>query len=371
MRILILSYELPPLGGGGGLVCYNLSKELAKLGHTVDVVTMGFKGIPRNDFSEGMRIHRVRCLRRRKEICKTHEMLTFVLAAIPITMKLIRNNKYEVNHTHFIFPTGLISYILRKFRKLPFVITCHGSDVPGHNPERFRLEHRLLKPFWERIVHAAEYVVAPSSSLKSLIEQNMQTENLKVIPNGFNYNSYRLRKKEKKILVVSRFFRFKGIQHFLQAIKGLDMDYKINIVGDGPYKDRLLEQAAGVSSNLSFLGWLEQDSRQLKELYETSSIFVFPSEAENFPTVLLEAMSAGMAIVTTNGTGCAEVVGDTALLVKPKSVQEIRAAIVKLLESPELRSDLGTKARERVKTKFAWESIAQKYVQLYQEAITG
>jgi glycosyltransferase involved in cell wall biosynthesis len=72
-RILVLNYEFPPLGGGASPVSYEIAKEYAKKGHQVDVVTMGFKGLPKEEKKEGMRIFRVPCIRLKKEICHPWE----------------------------------------------------------------------------------------------------------------------------------------------------------------------------------------------------------------------------------------------------------------------------------------------------------
>jgi glycosyltransferase involved in cell wall biosynthesis len=95
-------------------------------------------------------------------------------------------------------------------------------------------------------------------------------------------------------------------------------------------------------------------------------IFVLPSESENFPIVLLEAMAAGLAIITTRGTGCAEVVGEAALLVPPKDVAALRAALCRLLCEPALRAALGAAARRRLTENFGWPVVAREHVALYQ-----
>ena len=99
------------------------------------------------------------------------------------------------------------------------------------------------------------------------------------------------------------------------------------------------------------------------------SIFVFVSESENFPIVLLEAMAAGLAIITTDNTGCAEVVGDAALLVPSKDPSAIRNALLQLIENPVLCQELGQAARKRVEEKFSWEYAAKRHTNLYKEVI--
>ena len=158
----MLNYEFPPLGGGASPVCYGLSKELVKLGYGVDVITMGFKGLKKYEVVDGINVYRVPCLRSKKEICHTYEMLTYVVSAIPKALQLIRQKKYDINHTHFIIPTGVVSYILKKLTCLRYIITSHGSDVQGYNPDRFKLQHKLIKPLWTRIVANADVIVSPS-----------------------------------------------------------------------------------------------------------------------------------------------------------------------------------------------------------------
>ncbi len=96
-------------------------------------------------------------------------------------------------------------------------------------------------------------------------------------------------------------------------------------------------------------------------------MFVFPSEVENFPVVLLEAMSAGLAIITTRGTGCEEVVGRAALLVTPRDSDAIWSAIRRLANDPDLAGTLGTAARKRLVAHFSWQTVAERYHDLYRQ----
>jgi glycosyltransferase involved in cell wall biosynthesis len=368
MKVLMLSYEFPPLGGGGAKVVYGLTKEMSRLGHEVDVVTMRFKNLPIHEKLNNANIYRVRCLRTRESICSTPEMVSYALSAIPFVLRLVTSRHYDINHTHFIFPDGLVSYLLKKITNLPYVITAHGSDVPNYNPDRFRIEHKILSPIWRKVVADADHLVCLSETLKSLVDKHYSGDNISVIPNGIDITLFQpIKKKRKRILIVSRMFERKGIQYFLKALDGLELDHEVNIVGDGPYLQTLKRMVDGQSKKIKFWGWLEHNSSELKALYETSSIFVFPSESENFPIVLLEAMAAGLAIITTKNTGCEEVVGDCAILVERKSPLSIKKALQSLLNDPDRCSKLGQHARKRLEDNFDWNKIAMKYVDLYQD----
>jgi len=366
MKVLMLSYEFPPLGGGGAKVVYGLTKEIARLGHEIDIVTMGFRGLPRHEMINGTNIYRVPCLRTSESICSTPEMVSYALSAIPMVLRLIKSKHYDINHTHFIFPDGLVSYLLKKITKLPYIITAHGSDVPGYNPDRFRIEHKILSPLWKKIVNDADQLVCLSEALKSLVNKHYSGDKISVIPNGIDIDRFQpIKNKQKRILIVSRMFERKGIQYFLKALEGLELAHGINIVGDGPYLQTLKQMVDGQSKKIKFWGWLPNTSRELKDLYETSSIFVFPSESENFPMVLLEAMAAGLAIITTKNTGCEEVVGDSALLVEPRSPIATTEALEKLVDNPDFSRELGEAARRRLEENFTWNVVASKYIDIY------
>jgi glycosyltransferase involved in cell wall biosynthesis len=369
VRILTLNYEFPPIGGGGSPVSYELGRELVAQGHEVDVVTMGFNGLPAHEVVDGMELYRVPCLRKRREVCKTHEMASFVLAALPKVARLAASRRYDVNHTHFIVPTGLLAGLLKAWSGLPFVVTVHGSDVPGYNPDRFGLEHRLLGPMWKWILNAADQVISPSQFLRNLVHRRSPDQPVSIIPNGFRYERFRAdRPKDRRILLVSRMLPRKGVQYLLAALPKLDLGrFEVDIVGDGPYLPTLKQMAAELRLPVRFWGWLDNESAELRSLYERSSIFVFTSEAENFPTVLLEAMAAGQAIVTCNGTGCPEVVGAAALLVPARRPDRLAEALSRLVQDNELRDQLGRQARIRVEQEFGWQGIARRHIDLYRQ----
>ncbi|MGE5861506.1 MAG: glycosyltransferase family 4 protein [Ignavibacteria bacterium] len=363
-----MCYEYPPIGGGGAKVVYGLSQSLIKQGHQVDIVTMRYKDLPLFEELENLRIFRIKCLRLKKSICTWPEMVSYIFLALPRIIKLLRQNSYDINHTHFIYPDGILAYLVKKIFRKPYIITAHGSDIPGYNPDRFTLMHKFIKPLGKIIMNNSQRVIVPSETLEKLIKKISPKIGSIIIPNGINLNKFSANgNRQRKILVVSRLFERKGIQYLLQALTGLKHDFEVNIVGDGPYLANLKKLSCERNLHVNFLGYIENNSKELQNLYETSMIFVFTSEAENFPVVLLEAMIAGLAIITTNDTGCAEVVGESAVLVGSKNSLAIRESLEKLIENPQLCAELGRAARKRVEEYFGWDSISGKHISLYSQ----
>jgi glycosyltransferase involved in cell wall biosynthesis len=373
MKILMLCYEFPPLGGGGSRVVHGLSKELARQGQQVDLVTMGFRGLPGVEQFNGLRVYRVSNLRIATYKCTVPEAACHLVLAVHKAKQLARRENYDVVHSHFILPDGLIAWLLNKQFHLDYVITAHGSDVPGYNPHRLKLAHKVVTPIWMRITQDAMQVVCPSRILQDLVIKHNGFARTVVIPYGFSATRFEIDgKRQKRILVVTRMLKRKGVQYLLEAVKGLALDHEIHIVGDGPYLPVLKRLANQTKTYIKFWGWLDNFSPELKQLFETSRIFVLTSEAENFPVALMEAMAAGLAIITTRDTGCAEVVGETAILVRAKEVNELRDALLRLTSDNNLCLRLGTGARHRIKEQFSWDAVAKQYMNLYvKQAVTS
>jgi glycosyltransferase involved in cell wall biosynthesis len=156
-------------------------------------------------------------------------------------------------------------------------------------------------------------------------------------------------------------FQRKGVQYVLQAAAKLNSDVEVHVVGDGPYLKRLKQLASELNLPVKFWGWLDNESDKLRELFETSSIFAFTSDQENFPVNLLEAMCAGNAIITTDSTGSGEVVGDCAMLVPPQDPDAIASAFNELLQHPDYANELGHRARTRLVSEFSWNAVANRY----------
>ncbi|MCG8369873.1 MAG: glycosyltransferase family 4 protein [Proteobacteria bacterium] len=370
MRILTLSYEFPPLGGGGSKVAHGLSAELVRGGHDVDIVTMGFRGVPKEETIDGARVHRVRCLRRALDVSHAHELASYMPGALSTASRLCRQNRYDLMHCHFIMPDGIVALRLRQRFGLPLVVTAHGSDVPGYNPDRFINMHRIISPAWRAIVRSIDTIVCPSKYLEDLLLKAEPRANTLTIPNGFDLDRFRAdRPKRNSILILTRMLERKGVQDVLHAIAGTDVDYELNIVGTGPFLDELVALDRKLDTNANFLGWLDNDSDELRQLIEESAIFAFPSHAENFPLVLLEAMAGGAAIITTDQTGCKEVVDSAAIRVPAADPQALRRAIESLARDPQRRRQLGREARRRVEEHFGWPTVAARYLSTYRDAI--
>jgi len=366
MNILMLNYEYPPLGGGSAPVTKSLAEELVRQGNDVDVVTMSYGQLRKEEVIGGVQVYRVPSIRKNRERCSIYEMLSYCISATAFLPRLLKEKEYDVNHTHFIVPTGIVSGILHK--KIPYIVTAHGSDVPGYNPDRFQVSSSLLKPFSRMVVERASCITSPSVFLKKEIVRNFGNHKIAVIPNGIEVSGHFTGAKKKKILTVSRLFERKGIQYVIEAMKDVE-GFEYCICGEGPYRTHLanLIERYDIGHKVKLKGYL--DTEQLHREYESAAIFILTSTSENFPVVLLEAMAAGCAVITSNNTGCVEVVGEAALFVEPRDVENIKQQLLTLINDSHLMNQLGKTGRNRVEKEFTWSKVAGKYMNLYKDVV--
>jgi glycosyltransferase involved in cell wall biosynthesis len=377
MRILTLSYEFPPIGGGGSGVVKGLAAELVRMGHEVDVVTMGFRGLPEEETVEGIRVRRVDCARRSESKCTAREALRYLLRARPVVRHLLRTRSYDLVHVHFIFPDGIIAWREVAPKGIPYLITAHGSDVPGYNPKKFfRFVHPFLKLPWRRVTGSAFEIVSPSETLAALIAAVGPGVPVRVIANGIDARRYRPVPKRDEILVATRLVERKGVQYLLEALAGSGIEWPVNVVGSGEYQAELERLNEKLGRPATMRGWISNESGEFRDLLERAAIYVLPSDFENFPVALLEAMAAGCAIVTTRGHGCEEVVDDAAALVttgasdRARCVQELRGALRELTADRARCAELGARARRRLEENFSWGAVAGRYVERYRAALS-
>jgi len=366
-RILVLNYEFPPLGGGASPVSYEIAERLSKTGDfDIDVVTMGYKDLPKyEEINSNFRIHRVKCLRSKKELCHPWEQATYLISAWFKCKELILKNKYDICHCHFMIPTGVLALKLKNKFGLEYIITSHGSDVPGHNTDRFKFLHKFTGPILRKICANSKIITTPSQFLKDLILKNINCKTIEkiiVIPNGSRDFLMEGIKKENIILSVGRIHEGKGFQYLIEAFKKINSDdWKLYLVGDGPYKKKLEKIAKG-NKNIILTGWIDNKGEKFIELINKAKVFSLLSAFESQGIVYLEAMSAGCSILASDINACKETVSDeVGYLVQRDNVNEVELKLRRLMDD-RIKLDLFMKnSRKRYEEKYNWDKIIEEY----------
>jgi glycosyltransferase involved in cell wall biosynthesis len=170
-----------------------------------------------------------------------------------------------------------------------------------------------------------------------------------------------------KILFLSRWVERKGIRFFMKAIPEILKKTDVHFVFAGPNKNNSIRIP---SKNCSFLGYVPQEN--LPCLYASCEIFLLPSLLENFPFVLLEAMSSGSAVISTNVGGIPEMIthNENGLLIRPKHTEDIVNSVTYLAENNKIRDEISKKARKTIEERFNWDKIALATYEYYKKILT-
>ncbi|HWL68316.1 MAG TPA: glycosyltransferase family 4 protein [Geminicoccus sp.] len=362
-KMLIVCHEYPPIGGGGATAVRILAEEQVRMGREVTVLTSGMRDLPARERQAGVEIVRTSCRRSARHYSTAAELATWIPGALLEGRRLLRARRFDAIHAHFIVPGAMVAVPLARGFGIPLTLTAHGSDVPGYNPDRFDMIHRLIRPLWRYLVNSADKVTLPSAHLSSLLRQ-AGGPNAVLVPNPFapQPGIPTRAKVPHRILVATRLVPRKGVQDLIAAVAGMTEPVELIVAGDGPHAPQLRQQAEELNCPVDFRGFLPRET--LAELYASSAIFVLPSSHENFPMVLLEAMGAGCAVVTTTAPGCREVVGEAGICVPAGDVEALRAQLVRLVRDPALAREYGQRGEQRV-TQFAPDLVAEAFDRVY------
>lgn len=370
MKILMLNYEFPPLGGGAGNANYYLLKEFAKEKNLqIDLVTSSVDTVKTEQFSKNITIHYLDIGKGNKNIHyqTNKDLLTYTLKAFFYSKKLIRQHDNNFVHAWFGIPGGLIAMLLNK----PYLVALRGSDVPFYNP-RFKWLDKLLFTHISRLVwKRAKEVVANSHGLKELALKTAPQQEIKVIYNGVDLKEFKPANNKKecktlRIICVARLIERKGIKYLLQALGELkDKDFKLKIIGDGNQKESLenLARELEISNKVSFSGAVKHTD--IVKYYQQSDLFVLPSLSEGMSNTVLEAMACGLPIIITDVGGARELVDEkNGIIAQPASVEELKKAIVKYMDDIELLAKHSESSRVKAE-ELSWSLVGKRYTRFY------
>ncbi|MFL5401795.1 MAG: glycosyltransferase family 4 protein [Gemmatimonadales bacterium] len=384
MRILVLNYEYPPLGGGAGIATAALAHGLVERGVSVDVVTAGvahdserrMSARAGEELSEnGFKLYRVRSRRTGVHEAGMFGAASYLVSALPLARRLLRDHQYDAVHIFFSLPTGALLPFLN-LKGVPVLVSLRGSDVPGYDSHHtgMQLAHRLLAPLTRWIWRRADRVVAVCESLGQLTQHTCPGLRYAVVPNGVDLKLFyppqtESRGRRVRCLAVARLIERKGLGDLIRAFALLERGrYELEIVGDGPDGGVLRDLAArlGVDQEIRFLGSLDRAS--VAERYRQADLFTLPSTAEAFGNVFAEALASGLPIVGSAVGGIPDLVehGINGLLVPPHDPPSLARAIAYLAEDRELCSAMSRRNREKAETSLQWSHATQRYLAMYE-----
>jgi glycosyltransferase involved in cell wall biosynthesis len=375
VRLLLVNYEYPPLGGGAGNATACIARALTQQAHEVSVVTGAF-GDLRGTQQESASLRVIRLATRRARVDRSNyaEMLSFVLAAACALPRIARETRADGMIVFFSLPCGPLGWLIRRLAGVPYVISLRGGDVPGAEA-RVGVMHRLLAPLRRAVLRRATAVVANSRGLARLSEQADPVP-VEVIPNGVDTVFFCPAPEkaadpgEVRFLFAGRFQSQKNLfvllDQFAVTARRSSRSLRLTLIGDGPQRAELEAhaQGLGIANLVEWCGWLDKPG--LRDAYQCAQVFLNPSLYEGMPNTVLEAMACGLPVIASRVIGNDEVVEHdaTGLLFDLDRPDDLAAAMSELANAPARRASMGKLARQRACDNYSWDTTAARYAQL-------
>jgi glycosyltransferase involved in cell wall biosynthesis len=400
MRIGHLCHKYPLGAQVGAPFVHELARATAALGHEVHVL------VPRSGREaatlevDGVLVHqRLRPLKLMNEMSVDDAyvqrprlgMARFLWTASVELYRLAHRLKLDVVHAHWAVPMGLVATASRWLHRVPVLITSHGRDLYLNALDGVTRRPGWASPFTRFALRSADHVIFTTSDYLEFGEQyGVKKDRRAVIPNGVDValfhpadgaDGVNLRSRlgiaqgDCMLLFVGSLDEKKGLMVLLEALADLvasSTPVHLVMVGDGPLRAAIENRAKdlGVWERVSLMGRMEH--RDLPPIFGACDVYVQPSLVEPFGVVVLEAAACQKAVVATDVQGMRSVVDDgIGVLVPPGDAGALATAIEKLLLAPDLRHELGRRARLRVEAGYSWQSVAQATVDRYEQLLAG
>jgi glycosyltransferase involved in cell wall biosynthesis len=413
LRICIVGYRGNMHCGGQGVYIWFLARELARLGHHVDVLVgppfpdrMPFAGevvtLPNQQFWAKWFMHDWARFLPRPNPLRVFEPLNFYelassrLGFLPepfafslrafraMAERLRRGVRYDLVHDVQCLGYGLLG--IRAFG-LPMVTTIHHPLTVDRRASFVRDQtmtdaigtmqfypigmQSFVARRMDRVLTSSE-----ASGREILRDFGVRPERLEMVWNGLDTDLYSpdpaLPRSESEILCVGRASDpNKGIRALIAALARLASPVRLTLVDAGSTGNdaRKWARSLGCADRLEITGRIPTED--LVNLYRRAALVVVPSRYEGFGLPAVEAMACGTPVVATSAGALPEVMrlGGGGIVVPRDDPEALAKAIAELLGQPELRREMGTRARPRIEAHFSWPRVAERIADIYREVV--
>ncbi len=296
----------------------------------------------------------------------------FIIAEWFALVRLLRQEKFDLIHAHWLVPQGLVALLAAAFFKKspPILCTSHGGDL-------FGLQGKLFKKLKQFVLKRSTALTVVSHTMQeTALSLGAEAAKIQVIPMGVDLINQFVptptTQRENALLFVGRLVEKKGLHYLLAALPLIIKQHSnvtLTIAGSGTDESKLKKQVIDLELNqyVKFLGAVENE--QLPVLYQSSEIVIFPSiiatdgDREGFGLVLVEALGCECAVAASDLPAMQDILTDNenALIFKQKNSQDLADKVHQLLSNPQLRLSLGKLGRQNMLERYDWRIITKRY----------
>ncbi|MFB6180428.1 MAG: glycosyltransferase family 4 protein [Candidatus Nanohalobium sp.] len=367
MEIGILCRTVYPIHGFGGAEkhVYYVAKGLAERGHEVHIYCLEADDASDEEYEdldhENLVLHEVEY----RDLGMGR--LNFFEYVYLMRKNWDELDELDIVHSHGIFPITAYSY----FHENDIVVTTHGL-------EEFRYRHLKipLAPFNFFDKRAARKRVDRFIALSKGNREDQKRllgigdDVITEIPNGVDADFFqpsdtsevekRYDLRDNVVVAVSRLVEYKGHGLLVEAVNQMD-DTSLVIAGDGPFKEELEEKAG---EDVHFAGRVPED--ELPLYYSLGDVFCLPTFGEGLPLSILESLSCGTPVLSTNVGSIPDVVTeDIGEVVEPEEVEELRKGLENLFDRD--LEEMSGRCRKKALEEYSWDSVVEKTERVYED----
>jgi glycosyltransferase involved in cell wall biosynthesis len=352
MNILMMNYEYPPLGGGGGVFNKHLAEELTG-SNNITIITSQFSSEHRHEIINNIEVIRVPVLARKNQnAASIISMLSYFPSSWWAGYQLLKKRRFDIVHSMFAIPSAPSGLLLAKKFHMPHVLSLLGGDI--YDPSKSLSPHKtpLLHYTVSKMLNDSDRVVALSSDIKVRATQHYNvSKEIDVIHLGIpkpiftkkTRNDLNFKPDDILLVTVGRLIPRKALQDLINVVKILDNPaMKLIVIGDGPEKTRLekFAKSLGIREKILFQGHVSDNEKF--QLINISDIYVSSSQHEGFGIVFLEAMMSGLPVVCYDNGGQSDFLIDqkTGFLVNQGDTKLLVKRLNELSENPNLRKQM-------------------------------
>jgi glycosyltransferase involved in cell wall biosynthesis len=331
--------------------------ELARLGHEVTVYCRSYF-TPPMDTHNGMRVRRLPTIRSKHLETVVHTLLSTAHAM---------TSDYDVVHYHCLGP-ALFSFLPRLAGKKT-VVTVQGLD--WQRGKWGRIASRILRWGEAAAVASPDATMVVSRTLQQHYRQQYKRDTI-YVPNGATVAPRRLPRKliewdllaDNYVLFLGRFSPEKNCHLLIDAFENLHTDMKLVLAGGSSHSDSYVKSLRRHESDqIRFLPWVS--GTDLEELLSNAALFVLPSELEGLSLALLDAMAAGVCVLTSDIPENNEVVDGAGFTFHRGDQADLERMLDLLIHNPELRRQSAARERQRIEGQYLWPEIARSIEKAY------
>lgn len=369
MRIGIVCY---PTFGGSGVLATELGKALAQKGHMVHFITYQ-QPVRLTGFIPNIFYHEVQV--------PTYPLFDYppYETALASTMvDVIKNNDLDLLHVHYAIPHASAAYMAKKIlekegKTIPVITTLHGTDITLVGRDK------TYSPVVAFSINQSDGITAVSENLRDETYKTFAIEKeIEVIYNFVDVDRFTRKpidafKKviapngERILMHASNFRKIKRVQDVVKIFHEVhkELPSKLLFVGDGPERQMAeeLSRSLGVCDDVRFVGKQEQ----MEDILAIADLFLLTSDYESFGLAALEAMAAGVPVVSTNAGGLKEIMiqGKTGFMADIGDVKSMSRHALDILQDDEVLKTFKMNASAHAK-KYDISNIVPVYEKLYE-----